>query len=353
MRRLFPLILIFAIFLSGCGREIDDTAYVVAIGVDKGVETYDFTFAIANPNNVGGDDGKGDSLIFVSASGEDVFTAGETVGSLLGQKVNFSHSEVIVFSTAVAEEGVCVLSSSLIRSLSQRPKIIPAIALASARETIEAISPHIENNPERYLTKLFEGRENSFIQPMDNRQFLARMKSERRGAVIPCIAVADDGIKINSVAFMQGDKVAGFTEDMYSSALVMGDGGTISYPVSGGSLRLNQSTNPKITVECAESPVINIKIPLAASLQTLSPGMSRETMTDICEKEIAGNIRSILEYTSHLGADVFAIDRYAGKEFLTTDAFAAYGWADKYKKAAFNVSVEISSSGTSLMKGEG
>ena len=53
--------------LSGCGgEEIDDTAYVVAIGVDRSEgETYEFTFAIGNPGSINGDGG-GDTNVVIT-----------------------------------------------------------------------------------------------------------------------------------------------------------------------------------------------------------------------------------------------------------------------------------------------
>ena len=350
MRKLLPLMFVIVTLISGCGREIEDTAYVVAIGVDKSVDAYDFTFAIANPRVVGGDEAEGAPLMFVTASGTDIFTAGATIEGILGDSVNFSHSEVIVFSSAVAEDGVYSLSSSLVRNLSQRPKIIPVISETDAGTVIKSMSPSTESNPERYLTKLLEDKDTAKISSGDNRQLLARTVSGDWGILVPRISPTDAGIEITSLAIMQGGMMIGVTEDIYSPSLMWGNG-KMTYPVSDGSLLLEQRRLPKVTVTCGDAPIINIEIPLSATLQTLPQGMSREEMTDVCEAFLARRVNDFLEYTTSQGADVFALGKYGRMQFHTLDAFSAYSWAERYKDATFNVTIDISPSGTSLMKG--
>lgn len=352
MKKLLPIVLLLAISLSGCGREVDDTAYVVAIGVDRADTDYDFTFAIANPDVIAAEDGEGKPLMFIAVSGKDIFSACEKAEGMIGEMMNLSHSEVIVFSSAVAGEGTDNLTSSLLRNLRQRPKIIPIVAEGEAGETVRAISSDIEGNPERYLAKLLEGKDGTSIRAMDSRKVLARMKSRFYGTVVPCVAVSDNSIRVSAISLMKDGKEVGKTDDIYSAALIMGSGDTVSFSVLGGSLRLKQRAKPEVSVNYSPNPIINIKIPLTATLQALPEGVSREEMTDVCVKEISRDITELLQYSAFLGADVFALGKYAGRDFLTLSAFADYNWRDKYKTATFNVSVEISFSGTSLVKGD-
>ena len=150
MKKIIVLIFVLqALLISGCGgKEIDDMAFVVAVGVDKGETGYDYTFAIGDPKSIGGggkgaEGGDSNVLVIKKQSGENIFSAGERVGNVIGQKVNFSHCELVVMSEQVAKEGIYKFADALMRHLNQRPKFVPAVCSLPADKTLESINSEL------------------------------------------------------------------------------------------------------------------------------------------------------------------------------------------------------------------
>lgn len=360
MKRLIFVICVCAVILSGCGgKEIDDMAYVVAIGIDAaGDSAYDFTFAIGNPNSINGgggeDAGGGDSnvLILETESGTSIFSAGDAVSARIGQEINFSHAELLVFSEEVASGGVDNFIDALTRNLNQRPKLIPAVAVTSAKETLESVDSKFEGNPEKYLKKLFESKDALILEAIDSRDFLCRTKNLDSGLAVPRINVGES-INVGAMSVFVADKLAGAFDDVLSYKLLSGMGEDIAYDIENrGSLILNQRAKPTVSVVCGEVPKISITISLDAAVASLAPDVTKEDLRSAAEISLKGRIFDLLRYSfEDVGADIFGFDKYARANFLTWDKWKQYNWRERYKNAQFNLSVEIKPEKTGLITG--
>ncbi len=360
MKKIITLFAVFAcVLFTGCGREIDDMAYVIAIGVD-GAENglYEFTFAIGNPGSInggGGEDAGGggdDALITESSISDNIFTAGDEVSARIGQEINFSHSELLVFSRSVAKEGVGGFLDSLTRNLSQRPKLVPAVAEGAAAEVLKGINSKFEGNPEKYLKKIFESRESIASADIDIRSFLCRTKNESIAAAVPCIR-GGDTVSAASMSVFYGDRLAGELDDAVAYKLVSGRLKDISYSVGGmGAINLTQRIKPYITVSCRAEPVINITVFLDGTVASIGKGVKREGLYAEAEKSLKASFEKLLEQSKSMGADIFGFERYARGDFLIWEAWKSYNWKEKYKSSRFNVSVKISPEKTGLIRGD-
>lgn len=350
--------LICPMLLSGCGTEIDDTAYVVAIGVDKAEEGYNFTFAIGDPGSInggGGEGEKGDSntLILKESQGDNIFTAGDAVGAAIGQRINFSHGELIVFSEAVASDGVEILLDAITRNLDQRPKLVPVVSSGEAREVVSAIKPEFEGNPEKYLKKIFESEISPVSANVDNRKLLSRIKNPDAGVIIPRVAKADGGIATDSVAVFKGGRLVSVAEDVYPCRLIQGTPGSISYDVANyGTLLLTNRSKPKISVKCGDTVDVDVNICLTATLQAMSDSTGQEHLIKTVSAELENRVQNLLlRSAAEWGVDMFAFERYAKSNFLTLQKWQNYNWQEKYKTARFNVGIDIVPEKTTLIRG--
>lgn len=353
MKKLILISVVSAIiFLSGCGgREIDDVAYVVAIGVDRAEENYEFTFAIGNPDSINGD-GE-DVLVFESALSGDIFTAGDEVSARIGQDVNFSHAELLAFSEDVARGGVNMFLDALTRNLDQRPKLIPSVSSGNAKETLQNVNSQFEGNPEKYLKKIFEYSASPVSTGIDSRDFLCRTKNTNVGTALPKIT-SGENTTATSMAVFYGDRLVGGFSDLSSYKLLSGMGEAMNCDISGlGSLHLNQRITPKVSVECTDVPRIDITVMLDASVNTVSPGISKDAIYSAAEQILENRILELLRYTSSdIGIDIIGFERYARSNFITWDDWEEYEWQKHYSVAEFNVDVRLIPQKTGLVKGE-
>lgn len=359
MKKIISLMISLCLtMLCGCGgREIDDMAYVVAIGVDGGEGgKYDFTFAIGNPDSInsgGGENaGSGDSnvLILERESGRSIFTAGDAVSARIGQEINFSHAELLVFSESVAVGGVADFLDGLTRNLNQRPKLIPAVATTTAGETLEAINSKFEGNPEKYLKKVFESESSPVSSGINSRDFLCRTGNNDAGTALPRVNVGDS-ITVTSMSVFDSDRLVGAFDDVMSYKLLSGMGEDICYDVDGGgSLILAQRISPIINVECGDVPHIDITVVLDASIATVADDEAKEQLYSVAEATLKERIYSLLNYTSKgVGVDVLGFDKHGRKHFLTWDEWEEYDWHERYRGAEFNLTVRINPEKTGLL----
>lgn len=341
-------ILIF--LLCGCGREIDDVAYVVAIGVDKADDSYEFTFAIGNPDSINGDDE--DVLVFESAVSKDLFAAGDSVSSRIGQDVNFSHAELMVFSETVATEGVGRFLDSLTRNLNQRPKLIPAVAEGSAKDKLTHINSKFEGNPEKYLKKVFESRSSPVAMGVDIRGFLCRTKNSGVATALPMLNSEED-VSSTSMAVFHGEYLVGTLDDLLAYKLLSGAGESINYDGGeSGSVHLAQRVPPKVYVDCGNTPEIDIIVNLDASVNTILSDITADELYLEVEEKLEDRFISFLNQTASVSADVLGFERYARRCFLTWVKWDAYDWFNRYGKAKFDVTVNLIPEKTGLAKGE-
>lgn len=360
MKKLICIICVCAVMLGGCGgKEIDDMAYVVAIGIDSSDGGgYDFTFAIGNPSSInggGGDEaGGGDSnvLIFETQKGESIFSAGDSVSARLGQEINFSHAELLVFSQSVAADGVNNFIDALTRNLNERPKLIPAVAVTTAKETLEGINSKFEGNPEKYLKKLFESKNALALTAIDSRDFLCRTKISDSGFAVPRISV-DNSINIETMSVFDGDSLVGAFDDVLSYKLLNGSAEDVSYDIEGkGSLILNQRVKPTVSVACGDVPQISVTITLDATVASILPDAVKEDLYSAAGLSLKGRVFKLLEFSSKdLGVDIFGFDKYARGNFWVWDAWQKYNWRERYKNTEFNLSVKINPEKTGLITG--
>lgn len=354
MRRVILTVVLCLAVLCGCGsgREIDDMAYVVAIGVDESQEgLYGFTFAIGNPDSING--GESDELLIMEyQTGANIFTAGDAVSARIGQEINFSHAELLVFSDAVATQGVADFLDGLTRNLNQRPKLIPAVSESTAQEALESVNSKFEGNPEKYLKKIFESESSPVSTGIDIRTFLCRTKNAHTGTALPRVSI-DDGIVVNAMSVFDGEYLVGTFDNVEAYKLFDGRPENISYDINGmGSVMLTQRVKPDISVICGEVPHIDITVYLDATVAAIGEGITKDNLYSAVEASIRERVTNLLNYSRDTGVDIFGFDRYGRKCFLIWSDWETYNWREMYKKAEFNLNVEIKPEKTGLIKGE-
>ncbi len=356
MKKVILVVCTCLIMLTGCGgKEIDDMAYVVAIGIDNAEnEKYGFTFAIGNPGGINGGGGEGEGgdsnvLIFETQIAESIFSAGDAVSAKVGQEINFSHAELLVFSKEVASGGVDSFIDALTRNLYQRPKLIPTVSVTSAKETLEGINSKFEGNPEKYLKKLFESKDALIFNAVDSRDFLCRTKNIDSGFAVPCIST-DDSISVTAMSVFDAYGLNGAFDDIISYKVLNGIAENISYDTEYGSLTLNQRVKPYVSVECSDVCRISINVILDAYVSTVKSNAEKTQLYLSAENMLKENAYKLLEFSAKdLGVDIFGFDKYARANFLTWEKWQNYNWREKYKNAVFSLNVHIRPEKTGLI----
>lgn len=158
------LIILFCGTLTGCydRKEIDDMAYVTAIGLDKGKTNFvKMTLQIAVPKAIGGggDEGGGGgdgSTTITTVETPTLYSGLNMINNYISKRINMSHAKVVVFSEEMAREGIHEYIHAMIRGREFRGSMYVVVARGSAEEYIRSVTPILEVNPTKYYEMNFQ-----------------------------------------------------------------------------------------------------------------------------------------------------------------------------------------------------
>ncbi len=192
-----------SLFLSGCWgyREVDETAHVLLLGLDKGKKNVlTLTAFIAVPRRMGGGGGGGavgggggggggqKPSVTVSVECRTVLTGLDMINSIIERRATLNHLKFIFFSGEIAEEGLDRYMAPLMRYPETRRSIFIGVCQKNCRELLEKFQPIMEANPSKYAELLMgTQRYVGFIPFNQVHHFYTDMKS--RGSQPVCALV--------------------------------------------------------------------------------------------------------------------------------------------------------------------
>lgn len=157
------LILLFSLLItSGCfdAIEIDEMVYVVAMGLDSGIDgNIRMTMLLAVPIavGVGPEPGEVDkSATTITVEAPTIYGGMNIANSMLSKKVNFSHTKLVVISKELAQKGIEKYMNTFARFREFRPNTYLGIARGLAEEFLKESKPILEANPAKYYELLME-----------------------------------------------------------------------------------------------------------------------------------------------------------------------------------------------------
>lgn len=160
------LCFIINIFLSGCfdSREVDELAYVMAMGIDKGkISDLKVTFQLAVPAKVGSGEGENqgggggsESTTITSVEAPTIYSSLEMINAYISKQISLAHAKVLVFSEEIAREDITKYVYAISRGREFRPDMQIMICRKNAEEFIRNIRPKFEINPAKYYEMILD-----------------------------------------------------------------------------------------------------------------------------------------------------------------------------------------------------
>ncbi|NDO18338.1 hypothetical protein FMM68_01470 [Lachnospiraceae bacterium MD329] len=191
------LIALCSLSLTGCGgKEPNEIAYVVALGIDKGDnDNFDITIQYANTTQISGgsseEGGKNGSQIVenITVEAPTIYSAVGLANHIVSKTFSLSHAKLIVFSQEIAEEGLSDIIETFIRSEELRPDVNLAVAPDGANEYLIAVNPVMEVNPAKYYQMIYD--KNSLIGVPDGaaKNFFFGIESGDYDCILPIAGV--------------------------------------------------------------------------------------------------------------------------------------------------------------------
>ncbi len=194
-----PILLTF--LLSGCGgREPNETAYVVALGMDKADNgNYEMTIQYANTNAISGgaseEGGKTGSEIVeqITVEAPNIYAAIGLADHLVSKTFSLSHAKIMVFSSETARSGLKDILETLARSTELRPDLTLAVTKGSANDYLSSVTPEMEVNPVQYYQLIYQKNNLIGLPQGHARDFLFGTQTEDYDSLLPVAGVIKSG----------------------------------------------------------------------------------------------------------------------------------------------------------------
>lgn len=408
MKKYKIFIIIFTVclqgtMLSGCydRRELDDMAYPVALGFDKG-KTNDLrmTLQVSVPITIaGGEGGGGDaakSVTVVTVDTPSIYSGLSMLNTFVSKQINLSHVKAIIFSEELAKEGISKYLHAMIRNREFRPNTSVIVSRSSAEEFIGAVKPKLETNPAKYyelllsayeytgfstatpLISFYHKTESLSIQPVavladvndykSSDEFdLSKSTYKEKGRSYPLEGDFKAGdlpktgelnIELMGLAVFNGGKMVGDLDGDETTYHLMLEGKfnsmviTMQDPMKSDQflvLHINRSRMTKKKVEMdGDKPKLFAKVSLESDILSIQSGINYESVENISKLEEAteafireGIIKYLDKSTKKFGTDTEGFGKALKSKFLTWKEWEKFDWLSKYKDSTYDVEVDV------------
>lgn len=390
---IFILLIIFLYAFSDSykSHNIDNLAYVVALGIDntdtdKIKVSFQFTESSAFSQN-GSSEGSGTVIDTVEANSIDA--AVNLMNAYIGKEVNLAHCKVVVFSEAVAKNGLDSHVYSLINNSQLRPTSNIIISRCDAKYYIENSS----SNYETIITKYYDIFPNSanytgYTSNVTVGDFFNEISSKTSGMVAILGGVNTDtssnknneegdfdilanestitgerGTENIGLAVFKGGTLVGELTAIESlcHSMIADEVDTFfisipdpNKPETNLDLAVSKYKKTKVAVDVSNgSPYINVEVSLNARILSIDLGTDyiNEEYLNRVSQSASNYLQSrMLEYlyktSTEFKACIDNFDKYAVSEFLTIPEWENYDWTSQYQNSFFDVdsSVNVNSS---------
>lgn len=395
---IFLLIVSFIIAFSSsyASLNIDNLAYVLAIGIDTSDENkleVTFEFSTTTSASESGSTEKTTPVIN-SVKASSLSNAINLMNSYMGKEINMSHCKAIIFSEELAYQGISDEIYTLINDTQIRPSANIVISKCNAKYYIKETKPELENLISKYYEILSNSSKytgyipNSTIGDFFNSLICKtcepyailggiNQKNSQNNTVLD--SEKDSTIKSNQTSFegengVENIGVAVFKEDKLVGELNALE--TISFlairndvdrflvsipdPIKQGNyldIYFTPYDSPTIEVDTStSSPYIHVKTKFSGRIYSMSEDsnyLTPEVLSTIsasCNSYLESAFSSFLYKTSkEFHSDISGIGKYALSNFFTTKDVDDYNWLSNYQNAFFDVDVDTSVKSGMLM----
>ncbi len=388
---IFILIIVFVIAFSSSylSLSIDNLAYVLAIGIDKGEDNnleVSFQFSTTSKTTESGSTEKTPSIMD-SVTAPSLSTAINLMDSYMGKEINLSHCKVIIFSEELAEEGISEEIYTLINDTQIRPSANIVVSKCNAKLYMEETSPELENliskyyeiftNSSKYTgfkpnatigdffnaiicktcdpiailggisTEKPENQGNNHIQENYNVKSNQTPIEGENGAENIGIAAFKDDKLVGELCALETTTLLALRNEVDRFLISLPDPDDVNsyidiylYPQGSTSIDIDTSnSSPYIKVNAKFTGRI---YSMSNNSQYLDPSIL-DDISQTCNKYLESVFCDYLYKTSkEFKSDINGFGRYALSNFFTTQDYDHYNWRNNYQNAFFEVNVDTS-----------
>ena len=387
------IIIIIIIFISSFSASynslnIDNSAFVIALGIDKSDSNklkVTFEFLAPSPSGEGSVE---TTPVLNSVDCSSITNGINLMNAYLGRKVNLSHCKLIIFSEELAKEGISDEVYSLINEVQVRPSANIVVSKCNTKYYIENSVPSLENLVPKYyeifpntseytgytcnatIGDFFNALVCNYCSPYailggvntsDNNSSQSQSQSQSSDeSNIKSNESPITGERLSQnigLAIFKNAKLAGELNAIETICFLTlkekVDNFLVSIPDPQKSnskidIYLTPNTTHNIDIDFVNgAPYVKIKLDFSGKIYSMSRD-SQYLNTDVlntistsCNNYLKSQFSGYLYKTSTVfESDINGLGSNALSKFATTTEFDNYNWLDNYKNCTFDVEIK-------------
>lgn len=388
IKKIFIIILIIMFFVAFSNSykalNIDNLAFVVAIGIDStDTNKFKITFQFVNPPSTNEGSIQEAKILEDAVEATSIPNALNIMNSYLARKLDLSHCRNIIFSEAVAKQGISNHIYTLMNDVQVRPTSNIIVTTCTANVYIKNSIPSLETSITRYYdiftnsskytgyvsnatigdfynalvcnscepyailggvtSSKFTGSQSNFSNDSEIKSGSSPISGTRPAENIGMAVFKDDKLigELNSMETV----CFHILRNNINSFLV-----SIPNPNDKNSnldILLIPKKDTKIKVELINNaPYVKIDSSFSAKIYSMNENsdyLEPSTLSAIsnsCNKYLENVISDYLYKTAlEFKSDINGIGKYALSCFKTNEEFCNYNWRDNYMNSTFKVTI--------------
>ena len=388
------LVNLYAFSASYTYDNIDNLAYVIAIGIDSADNNnlrVSFQFTDTSTYSSDGESGESNAIIN-TVEAQSLESSVNMLNSYIGKNINLAHCKVIVFSEQIAKKGLSDYIYSLINNSQIRPSANIVISKCEANYYLK----NSISKSEKVITKYYDIFTNSsdytgYISDVTLGEFFNQITDKTRSPVAilggvntntfdnapgnedassilanNSTIVGERGSENIGLAVFKGDILVGELTALESlcHSIIDNEANTFLLSIPNpqdnkNTIDLSVSEYKKTAIDVNVSngsPYIKIDIFLNAEILSINTGTNYlensylEEISNSTNSYVASRISDYLYKTStNFKTCINDFDKYAIKSFMTNSDWNSYDWANAYTDSIFDVSIHTSVNSSMLL----
>lgn len=332
--------LFLCITLCGCydSSEIEEKAYVAALGIDKGdVSKYKYTFQLSNPLESGGsigaeekaaeksgEDKSNKTVDNITVEADNYFHAGDKLKGILSKEFDMSHIKLIVLSTDTAAHEALSHSELLLREREVRPGTNICL-VKSAVDFLNDVKPTLEANTVRYYELVFGNNDTPTAPITTLRDFVGRSSDKGYDAVVPII-------KDSSLSGM-----GIFSDGKLKEEL--GENDAFVYKLLCGELKNAAIDGCVISSNGKPKTDINMNNDIPEIMISVNLKIIATNGNSSLDKLLSSKAESFLYKCSKHQCDILGFGRMIKSKCLTQKQWEDFDWDSSFQKSQFTIKI--------------
>ncbi|MFE8701390.1 Ger(x)C family spore germination protein [Cytobacillus sp. FJAT-54145] len=381
MNRIYPLLMIITLCLTGCWDriEMNDVSIVTGLAVDRGEDQkYMLTVEAVNPTQFSKQKGGDDAPVTTfSLEGDTISELTDKMNVGMTRKLIFSHTRVLFISEEIAKEGVVGFLDFLERSGEFRNDFNILITKGMKAADFTRITYPLQKVPSLKIHKQIEsfGDEWGGDPRVRLTDFISSMTSKGRSPVASAISVKGDAEKgekvennkslsvdalvtMEGIALFEGDRLKGYlslkdtrnfvwTQDLDQTSLSVPCKESTKDEPKYFNVRVNTSSTKLHARYQNNQPILSVKIDGETSLagSHCANDLTKLDSFKEMEKLINAHVKNEIEGTLNKVQKDFGLDIFGFGEVMNRQHYKKYKevegkWNEEFSRANFEVDVK-------------